>query len=81
MDRTVDGVLGEKTKDRFEEFRKFGLAHLAAAHREVAMMNTAEAANMALDGDIVRRIGEHKFRLGACKQVFVGGFVARIPAQ
>ena len=36
---------------------------------------------MAIDGDVVRRVGEHKFRLGAFEQVIVGGFVASIPAQ
>ena len=70
-----------RRKDRFEECREFRLAHLAATHREVAMMNAAEAADMAVDGDVVGRIGEHEFRLGAFKQVIVGGFVARIPAQ
>ena len=81
MDRTVDRVLGEEAKNRFQECRELGLAHLAPAHREVAMMNVAKSADMALDGDVVRRIGKYKFRLGAFEQVIVGGFVASIPAQ
>ena len=81
MDRTVDRVLGEKSKRRFEECREFCFAHLAAAHGEFAMTNAAEAADMAIDGDVVGRIGEHEFRLGAFEQLIVGGLVARIPAQ
>ena len=81
MDRTVDAVLGEQAKDRFKECGEFCLAHLAAAHREVAMTDAAEATDVAIDGDIVGRIGEHKFRLGACEQLSVGGLVPRIAAQ
>ena len=81
MDRTVDGVLGKQAKYRSEECREFRLAHLAAAHREFAMTNAPEAADMAIDGDVVGRIGEHEFRLGAFEQLIVGGLVSRIPAQ
>ena len=74
-------VLGKEIKYRFQEGREFRLAHLAGAHREFAMTNAAEAADMAIDRDVVRRIGEHKFRLGACEQLIVGGLVSRIAAQ
>ena len=70
-----------RRKDRFEECGEFRLAHLAATHREVAMTNAAEAADMAIDGDVVGRIGEHEFRLGAREQLVVGGLVSCIPAQ
>ena len=43
MDRTVDAVVGKESKDGFEEGGEFRLAHLAAAHGEVAMMNAAQA--------------------------------------
>ena len=81
MDRSLDAILGEEAKDRCEECREFRLAHLAAAHGEVAMTNAAEAADMAIDGNVVGRIGEHEFRLAACEQMIVGGFVARIATQ
>ena len=81
MDRTVDGVLGETAKYRLQECRELGLAHLATAHGEFAMTNAAKAADMAVDCDVVGRIGEHEFRLGAFEQVIVGGLVAGIPAQ
>src|SRR5262249_40520243 len=81
MDRTVDAALGEKAKDRFEEGGEFRLAQLTAAHGEFAVTNAAKAADMTIDGDIVGRIGEHEFRLGAVEQPIVGGLIARIPAQ
>ena len=70
-----------RRKDRFEECREFRLAHLAGAHRKFAMTNAPQAADMAIDGDVVGRIGEHEFRLGAFEQLVVGGLVSRIPAQ
>ncbi len=81
MDRSVDGILGETLKDRLQKGRELGLAHLAAAHGEVAMANPAEATDMAVDRNVVWRVREHELRLGAFEQVIVGGFVARIPAQ
>ena len=70
-----------RSKTALQECREFRLAHLAAAHREFAMTNAAEAADMAIDRDVVGRIGEHEFRLGAFEQLIVGGLVARIAAQ
>src|SRR5689334_1861310 len=81
MDRTVDAVVGEEGKDGFEEGDEFRLAHLAAAHGEFAMTNAAEAADMAVDGDVVGRIGEDEFGLGPCQELIVSGWVAGIPAQ
>jgi hypothetical protein len=81
MDRTLDAVLGQQGKDCLEEGREFRLAHLAAAHGEVTMANATKAADVAVDFDVVGRIGEHEFRFGAFEQPIVGGFIARIPAQ
>src|SRR5262245_45401142 len=81
MNRALDAVLGEQGKDRFEEGCEFRLAHLAAAHSEVTMTNAAETADMTIDGDVVRRIGEHEFRLGAVEQPIVCSLVTRICAQ
>jgi hypothetical protein len=55
MDRVVNGIFGETIKDRLQEPRELDLAHLAAAHCELAMANAAEAADVAVDGDVVRR--------------------------
>jgi hypothetical protein len=45
------------------------------------MMNAAQATDMAINGDVVGRIGKHEFRLGARKELIVGGLVAGIVAQ
>ena len=45
------------------------------------MAHTAEAADMPVDGDVVGRIGEDEFRLGALEQLMIGVLVAGIPAQ
>jgi hypothetical protein len=45
------------------------------------MMNAAQTADMAIDGDVVGRIGEHEFRLGARKELIVGSLVAGIATQ
>jgi len=81
MDRAVNRVLGEPIKDRFQEARELDLAHLAAAHGELAMTNAAEPTDVTVDGDVVRRIREHEFRLGAFEQTIVGSLVAGICAQ
>jgi hypothetical protein len=58
-----------------------GLAHLAAAHGKITMTNATEATDVAVDGDVVGRIREHKFRLGAFEEALVGGLAAGIRAQ
>src|SRR5262245_17925549 len=50
MDRTVDGVFGKESKDRSEERGELCLAHLAAAHGEFAMTNTAEGLMVRKQG-------------------------------
>jgi hypothetical protein len=36
---------------------------------------------MAINGDVVGRIGENELRLSACQELIVGRLVAGIPAQ
>ena len=81
MDRAINGVLGEPFKDRLQEGRELDLAHLAAAHGELAMTNATETTDVAVDGHVVGRIREHEFRLGAFEQTIVGSLVAGICAQ
>ena len=68
VDRTVDGVLGKTIKYRLQECRELGLAHLAAAHGKVAVVDLAKAAHVALDGDVVGRVGENELRFGSFEQ-------------
>src|SRR5262245_39713306 len=81
MDRAINGVLGEPFKNRLQEGRELDLAHLAAAHRELAMTNATEPTDVTFNGDVVGRICEHEFRLGAFEQTIVGSRVAGIGAQ
>jgi hypothetical protein len=58
MQRALVAMLGHERARLFEEVGEFGRAHLARGHGEVAMMNRAEAAEVALDGNVVRRVRE-----------------------
>jgi len=80
MDRTVDGVLFEESKHCLQECRKFGLTHFACGHRKLAMTHAAKPAHVAVDCDVVRRICEYEFRLGAFEQAIVSGFISSIAA-
>ena len=81
MDRAINGVLGEALEHRFQKCDEFGLVHLAAAHGKIAMTNATEATDIAVDRDIVWRVREHEFRLGAFEQALVGGRIAGICAE
>ena len=45
------------------------------------MVNVTEAADMAVNRNIVRRIRKDELRLGAFQQAVVGGLVASITSQ
>ena len=74
-------VGGRRSKTVAQECREFGFAHLAAAHGEVAMVDAAEAADMAVDLHVVGRVGEHELAPWRLQQGIVGRLVARIAAQ
>src|SRR5229473_1233645 len=58
MDRAIEAVTGKQEKDRGEEGRELGDAHLAARHREVLVVNRSQTTDIALYGDVVRRVDE-----------------------
>ena len=64
MDRAVGGAGHQLVEDRGQKARELDVTHFTAAHRKAAVPNTAEAAHVAVDGDVVRRVGEDEFRLG-----------------
>ena len=74
-------VLDQAIEDCLQERRELAFVHLTGAHRKLAMVNATEAADMAVDRNIVRRIRKDEFRLGAFQQAVVGGLVASITAQ
>ncbi len=53
----------------------------SAAHRELAMVNTAQTADMTVDRNIIRRVRKCEFRLGSLQQASVGGLVAGVPVS
>src|SRR5262245_42274856 len=58
VDRTVDRVVGETSEDRLQECSEFRLAHLAGAHRELALTDATESGGGAVDSEVVPRNGE-----------------------
>ena len=66
--RTVDAAIDQRSiprcrrdlgEDRMQEAGDLELAHLAGGHRELAVLNLAQAADMAVHLQIVGRIREH----------------------
>jgi hypothetical protein len=60
---------------------EFGAVHLTAGHRERAMMDCAEPAGMAIDFDVVRRVGEYGGGAFLAHQRSEGVILQRIAAQ
>ena len=81
MDRAVDRVLDQAIEDCLQERCELAFVHLTGAHRKLAMVNATEAADMAVNRNIVRRIRKDELRLGAFQHAAVGGLVASITAQ
>ena len=63
VDRAVAGDAGALGEHGGEEALKLAAAHLARGHRELAVGDLAEAADMAVDADVVGRIGEDELHL------------------
>jgi len=78
VDRAVDGVAGEVGEHGCQKARELGLAHLARGKGELAMLDGAEPANVAVDLHVVGRIGEHHLGAVAIKQKRVGRGIHRI---
>src|SRR6266852_784460 len=62
----VDGtILGERMqvrKSTIQEGRKFTLRHFARCHGEFLVLDLATAADVTIDGNVVRRIGDNHLR-------------------
>src|SRR5580658_6955465 len=46
-------------------------AHFTGGHRKLPMASFSETAAMAVDGHVVRRIGDHQVRFGSVQQRIV----------
>ncbi len=75
MERAIDAVAGEERAGAAEECRKLLLAHLARGHYELTMLNRAQAAQVAVDRDVIGRIAKRRRRLLAVHQCHVRGFI------
>jgi hypothetical protein len=72
VDRAVGAVRRLQPKDRHKEAREFGRAHLTAAHREAAVADATEPADVTVDRHIVGWVGEDEGRLGVAEQLPIG---------
>ena len=70
--RPVGTVVGQVPECGHEEIGELILAHLARGHRELAVLYLAEATDMAVDGNVIGRIGEHHLCFGNIEQPVVG---------
>ena len=64
-----------------EKVLEFGRGHLAGGHLELAVLDRAEASDMAIDRDIVWRVRKYQPRLFAIHQVVIGRRIAGIGAK
>ena len=55
--------------------------HLADAHGELAMADAPEPADMAIDGDVVGRVGEDEIGAGAVQEMLEAQALTRVPTQ
>jgi hypothetical protein len=81
MDGAVGGMRGKIAEDRLEEARELGFGHFACGHGELAVLHRAEAADMAVDRNIVGGIGEYHLRTLISKQTGINGGIRRIAAD
>jgi len=57
------------------------IPHLVACERKLAVLDRAEATDIAVDLHVVGRIGEHEVGLAPVHQCLEVGSAARVPAQ
>ena len=81
VERPVAAVARKEAQDAGQESGVFGLVHLTRGHREFAMADRAEPADMAVDRHIVRRIGEDHGGPGLLHQDAIGRLVESAAAM
>src|SRR6266481_3124629 len=68
MNRARSAVPNQEHKCFCQEACEFFVAHLAACHRELTVMNFSKTADVSFDPHVVRRIDEHHPSLVLSKQ-------------
>ena len=77
----VEAVAGEEPERTAQERGELGLVHLAHGHRELAMADGAEPADVAVDRHIVGRVGEDHCSTIVLHQRAVGRLVESATAM
>ena len=81
MNGAIHAVGGKLLECGPQEGGKLRLAHLPGRHRELAVPDTAEPADVAVDPHIVGRVGEHHFGALAGHERLIDGAIECIAAQ
>ena len=81
VDRAVEAVRGEIGEGRRQESCELLARHLARRHGELAMADLAEPTDIAIDRDVVRRVGEDHFGLLAVHQGRDVSWIERVAAD
>src|SRR5262249_12406346 len=81
VDGAARAVAREEREHALQEAAELCFAHLPAGHGKLAVHDGALAADMALDGHVIGRIGEHHLRGTALQQPLIARRLERIAAQ
>jgi hypothetical protein len=81
MDGSVETAADGVEENRPQEIRELARGHLAGRHRELAVLDRSQAADMAIDPDVVGRIGEHEPGSLLIEQGRIGFRIAGVAAQ
>src|SRR5690242_7368754 len=81
MDRPINAMRHKVAHHPREEGDVLGGGHFAARHCKFAMLDLAMPASMAVDGDVIRRVGEDHLRLGTSHQRGEGLWPPSVPAE
>jgi hypothetical protein len=71
----------EMLKSIRQERRKTRRRHFTAAHGKGAVVNLTFAADITVDGDVVRRVGENQTSFAAAEQIVVRSALKRIATK
>ena len=67
-DGAITAASGGMPERDLQKVRKGFARHLSGPHRKFAMTDTAETANMAVDRNVVGRVGEDQIGRFTCEQ-------------
>jgi hypothetical protein len=81
VDRSVAAVGDDQTDERGEESDECALRQLARGHHELAVPNLAASYRIALQADVVRRVGERHLSQLPTHQALENHVVQRVPAD